>query len=98
MAKLIIITGDLAAGKSTVASSLSLKLKTPCLIKDDVKEIGCDIIGFSNREENRAISKAAVSLMIYFFKQVAKTRNDLILEGNFRAEELDELLSKINDN
>ena len=88
MNNLILITGDLAAGKSTLARSLSEELKIPCLIKDDLKEIACDAIGYETREENRALSIAAVNSMIYFFNQVAEVGGDLILEANFRNDEI----------
>ena len=91
MKKLIIITGDLAAGKSTLASALSADLKIPYLTKDSLKEIACDVIGYSNREENRLLSITATNDMIYFFKQCAAVDNDLILEANFRHNELLEL-------
>ena len=88
MHKLIIITGDLAAGKSTLAASLSEELNVPYLIKDTLKEIACDEIGYATREENRALSVVAVKDMFYFFNQSALVGNDLILEANFREDEL----------
>ena len=88
MNNLIIITGDLAAGKSTLAHSLSEELRIPCLIKDTLKEIACDAIGYETREENRALSIAAVNSMIYVFNQTAEVGGDLILEANFRKEEI----------
>ena len=91
MRNLIIITGDLAAGKSTLANSLSMELGIPCLIKDTLKEIACDAIGYETREENRELSIAAVNSMIYVFSQTAKVGGDLILEANFRANELEEI-------
>ena len=39
MQRLIIITGDLAAGKSTLAAALSESLGIPFIIKDTLKEI-----------------------------------------------------------
>ena len=93
MQKIIIITGDLAAGKSTLAASLSEQLRIPYLTKDSLKEIACDIIGYSSREENRSLSIVATNDMIYFFKQCALVGNDLILEANFRHNELLELES-----
>ena len=93
MRKIIIITGDLAAGKSTLAASLSEQLRIPYLTKDSLKEIACDIIGYSSREENRSLSIVATNDMIYFFKQCALVGNDLILEANFRHNELLELES-----
>ena len=88
MNRLIIITGDLAAGKSTLASALSEELKIPYLTKDALKEIVCDAVGYETREENRQLSIAATDDMIYFFTQCARVNNDLIIEANFRANEL----------
>ena len=88
MAYLIIITGDLASGKSTLAASLSEQLNVPYLTKDALKEIACDAIGYSSREENRRLSITATDSMIYFFHQSALVGNSLILEANFRTEEI----------
>lgn len=91
MRDLIIITGDLAAGKSTLAASLSEKLSIPYLTKDSLKEIACDAIDYSTREENRKLSVSAMESMIYFFNQSALVGNSLILEANFRSEEVNEI-------
>ncbi len=96
MHKIIIITGDLAAGKSTLAASLSEELKIPYLTKDSLKEIACDVIGYSSREENRELSIVATNDMIYFFKQCALVGSDLILEANFRQNELMEIESLVD--
>ena len=91
MQRLIIITGDLAAGKSTLAAALSEFLKIPFIIKDTLKEIACDNIGYQTRQENRLLSVTATQDMIYFFKQCALVGNDLIMEANFRTAELLEI-------
>lgn len=88
MHKLILITGDLASGKSTLAASLSESLQIPFLTKDSLKEIACDAIDFTNREENRRLSVSAMNSMIYVFEQSAKVGQDMILEANFRSEEV----------
>ncbi len=98
MQKLIVITGDLAAGKSTLAFSLSKYYQIPFITKDSLKEIACDVIGYSSREENRELSIVATSDMIYFFKQCALVKQDLILEANFRTEELKELEAIADEN
>lgn len=98
MKTLYLISGDLAAGKSTLALNMADKLKVPCFIKDDMKEIACDIIGFNNREENRKNSKASVALMIYSFNQLAKQGVDAILEANFRDDELSQIYDIVNKN
>ena len=88
MANLILISGDLAAGKSTLAASLSEELNIVYLTKDSLKEIACDAIGYSTREENRQLSVTATDSMIYFFNQCALVNQSLILEANFREEEI----------
>ena len=88
MRNLIIISGDLASGKSTLAASLSNELGIVYLTKDSLKEIACDAIDYTNREENRRLSVAAVNSMIYFFKQSTVVGDPLILEANFRHDEI----------
>ena len=88
MKKVVLITGDLAAGKSTLADNLSKTLNFTCIKKDCVKEIICDSVGFSTREENKRISVAAVNSMIHFLEQTLKIGGEVILEANFRLEEI----------
>lgn len=97
MHNLILITGDLASGKSTLAASLSESLNIPFLTKDSLKEIACDAIGYASREENRKLSIAAVNSMIYVFEQSAMVGQDLILEANFRSEELMKIKEMCNE-
>ena len=88
MKKVVLITGDLAAGKSTLADKLSTTLNFTCIKKDCVKEIICDSVGFSTREENKRISVAAVNSMIHFLEQTLKIGGEVILEANFRLQEI----------
>ena len=88
MKRIIVITGDLASGKSTLADSLSKVLSIPCFKKDTIKEKYCDIYGYKTREENRALSIMATNYMIEAFSNFAKHDEDIILEANFRNEEL----------
>ena len=88
MKKIIVITGDLASGKSSLADSLSLTLSIPAFKKDVIKERYCDMYGYETREENRALSIKATDYMIDAFRQFAKQGNDIILEANFRTDEM----------
>ena len=98
MANLILISGDLAAGKSTLAASLGEQLNIPFLTKDSLKEIACDVIGYSSREENRRLSIVATEDMIYFFKQSALVGAPLILEANFRKAEVERIKQIADEN
>lgn len=88
MANLILISGSLAAGKSTLAKSLGEHLSYVVINKDELKEIACDIFSYSNREENLKLSKVSMEYMIHFFERIAKAGQDVILEANFRTEEV----------
>ena len=91
MNRLILISGDLASGKSSLADSLSLLLNVPAFKKDIIKERYCDEIGYTTREENRKLSIMAMDYMINAFKNFAINGQELILEANFREEELNSI-------
>ena len=91
MRKLLLITGDLATGKSTFSDILSKRYDTVVFMKDTIKEVLGDTIGFANREENLKLSKATMELMIFAFSQFAKLNQDLILEANFHKADLERL-------
>lgn len=99
MNRLILISGDLASGKSTLADSLSVALNIPCFEKDKIKERLCDMYGFKTREENLKHSIAAVNEMIDNFISFSKENKDIILEANFHKDEIikiNELADKTN--
>lgn len=87
MKKLLLITGDIAAGKSTFSRILSVRYLVSAFQKDTIKEILCDRIGFHNREENRTLSNSTIDIMCHIFSQIAFTGTDLIFEANFHENE-----------
>ena len=91
MRKLLLITGDIATGKSTFANILSQRYNTNVFFKDSIKEVLGDTIGFSNREENKKLSNASMELMFFIFSEFAKLGKGLILESNFHRAELERL-------
>ena len=93
MKKLLLITGDIAAGKSTFSKILSKRYCTAAFQKDTIKEILGDYIGFRNREENKILSNTAIEIMCHVFSQIAATGSDVILEANFHEDELQKLHS-----
>lgn len=91
MRKLLLITGDLATGKSTFSNILSQRYRVNAFSKDTVKEVLGDTIGFSDRAENKKLSTASMELLFFLFSEFTKLGKDLILESNFHAEELERL-------
>lgn len=91
MRKLLLITGDLATGKSTFANLLSQRYQVNVFFKDSIKEVLGDTIGFSDRAENKKLSTASMGLIFFLFSEFAKLGKDLILESNFHADELEKL-------
>lgn len=91
MKKLLLVTGDLAAGKSTFARFLSKRYDISAFHKDTIKEILGDTVGFSNREENLKLSHAAMELMTFLCSEFVRWGKDLILESNFHTSELERL-------
>lgn len=65
MTTIIIITGDLAAGKTSYGKKISNELKIPFFSKDEIKEVLYDSMNNNDTdyESKRKIGKIA---MIYF--------------------------------
>ena len=80
---ILIITGIPAAGKSTLAEALSMRLNLPVLSKDSIKERLFDTLGFTSREEKVRLGVAAQEMLYYAAEQMLKVRQPLILENNF---------------
>lgn len=87
----ILITGDLAAGKSSLAVKLSKLMDIPYFFKDKTKEVLAERIGFSNREENRNLSFASFDILYMIAEQFTILNKSIILENNFRQNELNVL-------
>ena len=91
MKKLLLITGDLACGKSTFGEILAKRYNSAAFYKDKIKEILGDTIGFANREENIRLSVATMEIMTHIFMETAKTGGDIILEANFKEHEMERI-------
>ncbi|MBD5518957.1 MAG: AAA family ATPase, partial [Lachnospiraceae bacterium] len=98
MKKLLLITGDIAAGKSTFSKILSERYCAAVFQKDTIKEILGDHVGFHNREENKILSNATIEIMCHLFSQIAVSDNNVILEANFHEDELKKLHSIAQEN
>lgn len=90
--KVIIFTGFLATLKSTISKKMSDYFQVPVIQKDHLKEILAETIGFQNREENLKLSKAAFQIIKMMLKQSVESHFNLIIESNFKQDEMNELL------
>ncbi len=91
MRKLILITGELAAGKSTLARAIAVRYRIPAFTKDRIKELLCERLGFCDRTENLKLSFLTFDLLLEIFSVFAASGQPLVLESNFRQNELDRL-------
>lgn len=98
MGKIIIVTGHLAALKTTISQRLGRDLSIICLNKDVLKEILGDTIGFTNREENLKLSRATFKLMKMYAEKMLEIDQNIILESNFKDFELNELREMLGMN
>ena len=93
----IIITGQIAALKTTLAKSLAEDLSAVALCKDDVKEILSEVITAKTRKENQDLSKAAVLLMEHQLLKIISFVSQIIIEANFKEAEYDRLIQTLNE-
>ena len=80
---IIVITGYLAAGKSTFARQLSSVLHVPCIIKDTFKSELSASVEITNREESSRFSAVTFDAMMYVVERLIETGGSIIIEGNF---------------
>jgi deoxyadenosine/deoxycytidine kinase len=80
---IIFVSGLLAAGKTTFSNHLSDELNVLLINKDYVKEILCDTVGFTNRDENLRLSDATHQIMRHITENSMKVGLPIILESNF---------------
>lgn len=100
---LIIITGQLAAGKTSYGKKISKELKIPFFSKDLIKEVL--FVSFSDRnleyEAKRKIGASSYAIFYYIIEQQMKVGMPIIAESNFVKESvpiIKNLLDKYNYN
>ena len=88
MRTVILILGDIAAGKSAYAKFLAQKYNLPYFLKDTFKEELSNSIGYVDRETNRKLSEGSFLTMVEISKRLMEQGISFILESNFRPNEL----------
>lgn len=91
MKKLLLIMGDLAAGKTTLAYKLSKRYGIVAFNKDGLKEVIANTYPYDTRKKSKDISLVAVDTMIDAFKQFCFVKKPLILEANFHQDEINRI-------
>ena len=83
---LIVISGPLCAGKTTLAKRLGERFALPVLGKDMLKELLFDTLGWQDREWSRALGRASIELLFQFVETQLTARRSCIVESNFHAD------------
>lgn len=100
---IIIITGELAAGKTSYGKKISEVLKIPFFSKDGIKEVLFDSFNTANLdyESKRKIGASSYSVFYYIIEEQMKVGLPIIAESNFVKESepiIKKLLDKYNYN
>ncbi|NCA95750.1 MAG: hypothetical protein EOM74_02095 [Methanomicrobia archaeon] len=91
MSRVIIIAGDLASGKSTLAKKLSSHLNVPFFTKEHIKEILGEEIVYTNREDNKKLSNSSIDILLHILERFTDVKQGVILEANFHKEDLEKI-------
>lgn len=84
--KLIVISGNVATGKTTMGVRLEHSLNVPLLTKDDIKEMLFDKFAQSDRAWSKVQGKAAIAMMFAGAKELLLADTPLIIESLFHPE------------
>jgi predicted kinase len=84
-AKLAIILGSPASGKTTLARLLGAHWSVPVFCKDDVKEALFDSLGQGDRAWSRRLSEASFAALACLARRQLALGQSCIVEGNWHA-------------
>ena len=94
--KVIIITGQLAALKSTVAKRLANDFSAVFISKDFLKERLAEKIKAPTRESNKQLSAATFLVMKDQLMSVVPIVDVVIIEANFKEHEYNQLIADLH--
>jgi predicted kinase len=86
-ARLLIVTGRPASGKSELARQLARRNGWALLEKDVIKEALSDALGAPGGAESRRLSDASFAVLFAIARRLLEAPRVLLLEGNFRCGE-----------
>jgi predicted kinase len=82
---LIVVTGAVASGKTTLSQRLAGDLRLPLLNRDAFKELMYDTLGWSDRAWSQKVGQASYELLYYSLAALLGTRHRCIVESNFQT-------------
>ncbi|MCF8060746.1 MAG: AAA family ATPase [Bacteriovoracaceae bacterium] len=97
MANFIIITGPPGSGKTTLASSISKKLKLPLFSKDTFKCLMADYISGEGLEYTQSLGRSSIEILNLLLNELAKNSGTYIFESAFLKKYEDDFFSKFNE-
>ncbi len=96
MYRCVVITGDLAALKTTITRRLQSDLRLPTLIKDDIKEALYDAFDVITDDLQAVLSSFTFDYMMALAKSTL-TSSSILFESNLKPDELSRLESAFGD-
>jgi adenylate kinase family enzyme len=94
----IIISGLPATGKSRIGRKISERFHLPLISKDPFKEAGFNHLGIGNRDWSKKLSAMAKESLFYVMNQIISSGNGLIVDCNFKTDDLDRLQELLSQN
>jgi predicted kinase len=83
-ARLLLLTGAPASGKTRLAAALATRRHACLCSKDEIKELLFDALGTGGADYSRRLSDASFALLFAFLPRLLRPGRLLLLEGNFR--------------
>lgn len=81
---LIVITGPVASGKTTLSQRLAKDLPLPLFNRDQFQELLYDSLGWSDSAWARTLGRASYGVFYYALETTLQTGHSLIIESNFQ--------------